>query len=230
MLLELLRATLELGLPVAGLSWVLFYRLYSRGELARDADHKTIDANLKEFRKAEKQSKQPSDSVLHAKWMKFGGGFYGAAAAWTLIVIEASGIVGVIANPSSLKAMFRNGPIDFVVKQFVSQISSFVDAAVWFSWWPGKGHSPVVWVAIAYAGYIAGLNIAATKPVSAVGSWFWTRVRDGVRCFRSEMMQAEAGTKATSGARGLSTTVSTSSRNKACAPRNGSRVFAQPRL
>ena len=35
MLSELPRAILEIGLPVAVLSWLLFYRLYSRGELAR---------------------------------------------------------------------------------------------------------------------------------------------------------------------------------------------------
>ena len=35
MLSELPRAILEIGLPVAVLTWLLFYRLYSRGELAR---------------------------------------------------------------------------------------------------------------------------------------------------------------------------------------------------
>lgn len=85
MLSELPYAILELGLPVAALSWLLFYRLYSRGELARDADHKSIGAGLKSIRKTEKESRLTSDSMLHAKWMKFGGGFYGVAAAWTLI-------------------------------------------------------------------------------------------------------------------------------------------------
>ncbi|MBS0302936.1 MAG: hypothetical protein JSR16_12330, partial [Proteobacteria bacterium] len=51
MLSELPRAILEIGLPVALLSWLLFYRLYSRGELARDADRKAIGASLKSIRK-----------------------------------------------------------------------------------------------------------------------------------------------------------------------------------
>jgi hypothetical protein len=160
MLFELLRATLELGLPIAVLSWLLFYRLYGRGELARDADRKTIHTSLKEIRKAAKASEEPADSVLHAKWMKFGGGFYGVAALWTLIVIEASGVVSVIAHPSSLEGIFRNGLTDFIVNQVTSQISTFAHAAVWFTWWPEKGQGPVVWIAIAYAAYIAGLNIA----------------------------------------------------------------------
>jgi hypothetical protein len=160
MLFELLRATFELGLPVLGLSWLLFYRLYSRGELARDADRKTIDANLKEIKKAEKESEEPSDSVLHGKWMKFGGGFYGVVATWTLLVIEVSGIVSVIAHPSSLEAMFHKGPVDFIVNQVTNQVSTFVQAAVWFNWWPERGHGPAVWFAIAYVAYVAGFKIA----------------------------------------------------------------------
>lgn len=160
MLAEFLRATLELGLPVAALSWLLFYRLYSRGELARDADRKAISTSLKEIRKATKQSKAPADSVLHSKWMKFGGGFYGTAALWTLIVIEASGVAGVLAHPSSLEAMFNNGFASFIAYWVSSQVSTFVQALVWFAWWPAKGGNSLVWGVVAYAAYIAGLNVA----------------------------------------------------------------------
>jgi hypothetical protein len=157
---EFLHAVFELGLPVAALTWLLFYRLYSRGELARDADGNSIDASLKAMRKSEKESEETSDSVLHAKWMKFGGGFYGVAAAWTLIYIEASGIVGVIVHPSVLKQMFDNGLVNLIIKQITGQITNLVDAAVWFSWWPQKGQGPIVWLAVAYVAYIAGLNLA----------------------------------------------------------------------
>lgn len=160
MLSELLRATLKLGLPVAALSWLLFYRLYSRGVLARDADHKTIDASLKTIRKEEKESKEKPDSLVHAKWMKFGGGFYGVAAAWTLIYIEASGIVGVVLHPSVVRDMFHKGIGDFIAQKISGQVTSLVDAATWFSWWPDRGHGPVVWFVVAYVAYIAGLNLA----------------------------------------------------------------------
>lgn len=157
---ELLHAIFELGLPVAALTWLLFYRLYSRGELVRDADHKAIDASLKEIRKTEKESKETSDSLLHAKWMKFGGGFYGVAAAWTLIYIEASGIVGVILHPSVLRDMFRNGIVHLIVQQITGQVTTLIDAAIWFTWWPDKGHGPILWFVVAYVAYMAGLNLA----------------------------------------------------------------------
>ena len=160
MLSELLRAGLELGLPVAALSWLLFYRLYTRGELARDAGHKAIHASLKEIKKAQKDSEESSDSLLHAKWMKFGGGFYGVAAAWTLLFIEASGIVEVIIHPSIVEQTFRNGPGAFIAKRIAGQVTTLVDASIWFVWWPAKGQGPLVWVAIAYVAYLAGLNLA----------------------------------------------------------------------
>lgn len=153
-------AILEMGLPVAALSWLLFYRLYSRGDLARDADHKAIDASLKEMRKTQKESEEKSDSMLHAKWMKFGGGFYGVAAAWTLIYIEASGIVGVILHPSVIKETFEKGVGGIIASQITGQVTTFVDAVTWFSWWPGKGHGPIVWFVVAYAAYILGMNLA----------------------------------------------------------------------
>ena len=160
MLSEFLRATLELGLPVAALSWLLFYRLYSRGELARDADRKAIRTSLKEIRKETKKSQEHADSILHAKWMRFGGGFYGTAAVWTLFVIEASGVAAVIAHPSGIEAMFSNGAGRFIANWIGNQVSTLVQAALWFAWWPEKGESPVVWVLMAYAAYLAGLNIA----------------------------------------------------------------------
>ncbi len=160
MLLDLLRAILELGLPVAALSWLLFYRLYGRGEIARDADSKTIGAELKQIKKAAKKSKELSDSVLYTKWMKFGGGFYGVAALWTLLTIEASGVASVIAHPSLIEAMFQNGPVDFIVKQITGQVGNFVQALLWFNWWPEKGRGPFFWFVVAYVAYLAGLNLA----------------------------------------------------------------------
>lgn len=160
MLSELLYATLELGLPVAALSWLLFYRLYSRGELARNADQKSIDASLKTIRKTEKESKEHSDSMMHAKWMKFGGGFYGVAAAGTLIYIEVSGFVSTVMHPSVVLDMLHKGIGELIKQKIAGQVTTLVDAATWFAWWPDRGRSPVIWFVVAYLAYLAGLNLA----------------------------------------------------------------------
>ncbi len=177
MLQNLLRVTFELGLPVAALSWLLFYRLYSRGELARDADHKAIRSNLKEIKRATKESDSHADSLLHTKWMKFGGGFYGIAALWTLIVIEVGGVLSTIVHPSSIEQMFHGGPIDFIVNLLVNQFTTFIQAITWITWWPSEQHGRVGWMAIvvAYVGYLAGLNLARheTELGSRLTGWDW---------------------------------------------------------
>lgn len=172
----LLRAIFELGLPVAALSWLLFYRLYSRGELARDADRKAIQSTLKQVKEASNKSEARANGLLHTKWMKFGGGFYGVAALWTLIVIEVSGVVSTLADPSSsLKAMFSHGLINFIVNLFVNQFTAFIQALIWFDWWPGKKHDLVIWFIVAYLGYLAGLNLARRETTfgSRMASWHW---------------------------------------------------------
>ncbi|MGA9421579.1 MAG: hypothetical protein WBW61_04400 [Rhodanobacteraceae bacterium] len=177
MLLDVLRITFALGLPVAALSWLLFYRLYSRGELARDADHKAIRSSLKQVKQATKESGAHADSLLHAKWMKFGGGFYGVAALWTLIVIEGGGVLSTIAHPSSIEQMFHGGPIEFIVNLLVNQFTTFLQAILWITWWPGEEHGQVGWMAlvVAYVGYLAGLNLARheTELGRRLTNWDW---------------------------------------------------------
>ncbi len=172
---NLLRAIFELGLPVAALSWLLLYRLYHRGELARDADRKAIRSSLKQIRKDAKNGDKPADHALHRKWMKFGGGFYGVAALWTLIVIEVGGIVGVIVHPAGIETMFEGGVVNFIVDWAIGQATTVVQAVTWFDWWPGKEQSSAIWFLTAMAGYFAGLELARHE--TALGhrlvDWDW---------------------------------------------------------
>ena len=172
---NLLHAIVELGLPVAALSWLLFYRLYSRGELQRDADRKAIRAGLKQIRQESKKSKMPVDSILQKKWMRFGGGFYGLAALWTLIVIEVGGAAATIAHPSSIETMFKGGLFDFIINWVVNQFSTFLQALLWFNWWAQRGQSQAAWFVVALIGYTAGLELARYE--HAIGNrlahWNW---------------------------------------------------------
>jgi hypothetical protein len=56
--------------------------------------------------------------------------------------------------------MFHGGIVDFIVQKITGQVTNLVDAAIWFTWWPQKGHGPVVWFVVAYFAYLAGLNLA----------------------------------------------------------------------
>lgn len=188
-LFYLLQAVVELGLPVAGLSWLLFYRLYSRGELDRDADHKTIRTSLRQIRKATKASPDHGGNLLHAKWMKFGGGFYGVAALWTLIVLEGGGLLNLILHPSSIEGMFKGGLVDFAVNWLVNQFTTIVQAFTWFSYWPRESGGFFGWIAVAYAGYLLGLNLARREAalVNRLVGFDWrARVRNYLTGDRSK--------------------------------------------
>lgn len=155
-------ATLELGLPVALLTWLLFLRLYETGQLARGLDKKTMKSSMKALRKASNSEKAGHrvDYLLHRKWMKFGGGFYGIAALWTLIVIEVRDLVHFLANLDQAGHMFDQGLLSLLVSMLVNQITNFVQALVWFGQWvPEDGDLPL-WLLVAYLGYLAGLNLA----------------------------------------------------------------------
>ena len=57
-MLNLLLAFLELGMPLALLSWLLFMRFFGRGELDRQANRREIDARVKEFKTNYKSEKK----------------------------------------------------------------------------------------------------------------------------------------------------------------------------
>ncbi|MBC53546.1 MAG: hypothetical protein CMQ34_06865 [Gammaproteobacteria bacterium] len=79
---------------------------------------------------------------------------------WTLLVIEAGELIGFIAN-FDLSALLANGIIAMFVNLIVAQFGNIITAVMWFGYWPGSGGaSVVIWVGIAYAGYLLGIHLA----------------------------------------------------------------------
>jgi hypothetical protein len=56
-ILEILEASLKLGLPIAIISWYLFSKLHEQGRIDISADRKSIEAELKQMKKAHKSDK-----------------------------------------------------------------------------------------------------------------------------------------------------------------------------
>ena len=160
MVVELVQATAILGLPVAGLSWLLFKRLYSTGRLDRSADQKSIRSGLKSIKKAAKDPASRDKDFFQNRWMKFGGGFYGVVGLWTFFAIEISDFLSFAWNFPGFAKLLENGLISLVVNALVNQLMNFVSALIWFSYWSGAERNLLVWVAIAYLGYLLGISIA----------------------------------------------------------------------
>ena len=156
--LELFKATIFLGIPMAVLSWLLFSWLYSDGRLSVEADRKMISTNLKEMKKSKEPGSDDELGFLYNRWMKFGGGFYGLAALWTLVVSEFLDLYRFMTNFPGFVKLFEDGVIKLFIAFLMNQIGNLVSAFVWFSWWsPG---SMLLWVLVAYAGYWIGIQFA----------------------------------------------------------------------
>jgi hypothetical protein len=161
-ILEWLMAAIELGLPMAVMSWLMFNWLYGAGQLPREAGHKAIREHLTNLKKHHKKSKSKNGNYLYKQWLFFGGGFYGLAVLWTLLVIEISELIGFIVN-FDLSALLANGIIALMVSVIVAQFGNIVSAMLWFGYWPSDGAAAVIWVLMAYAGYLTGIHFARER-------------------------------------------------------------------
>ena len=180
-LLNLLESIIKLGLPMAGLSWFLFARMYNSGDVHRDADRKAIKSQLQSVRtkfKADKKVKVKDDTnakaklksdIVFDKWMWFGSGFYGLAALWTFVIIEITDVFNFIFNNPGWAVLLADGVVSLVFDVLANQISNIVSAFVWFSFWDVGS----IWllVLIAYAGYWLGIEAARRETEFPVASW-----------------------------------------------------------
>ena len=163
MTVDILKAIIELGLPLALLSWLIFMRLFVSGELDRQSDRKGIERGVKKIKASFKNEKKKSfaekskTDLVFEKWMYFGSGFYGLAALWTFLVIELSELIDFVFNFPGLDVLFGDGLISFLFNVGMNQLGNLISAFVWFSYWDG---SMLIWVLVAYAGYHAGIEAA----------------------------------------------------------------------
>jgi len=163
MAVDILKAIIELGLPLALLSWLIFMRLFVSGKLDRQSDRKSIERGVKKIKALFKNEKKKSfaekskTDLVFEKWMYFGSGFYGLAALWTFLVIELSELIDFVFNFPGLDVLFGDGLISFLFNVGMNQLGNLISAFVWFSYWDG---SMLIWVLVAYAGYHAGIEAA----------------------------------------------------------------------
>ena len=123
-----------------------------------NADRKTTAADLKQAKKAFKKDKGKSQNYLYGKWLWFGSGFYGLAALWTFIVVEFKDLFNFVFAFPGFEALFGDGLVSFLIAAILNQIGNLGTAFTWFRFWPDN--TVLIWIAFAYLGYIAGIQIA----------------------------------------------------------------------
>lgn len=158
MFVEAVLAALKVGLPVAVMSFIVLAQLRRRGDLNGDQDFKEMETHLKELNKARKSGRETT--FLHAKWMQFGGGFYGCTALWTFFVIEFFEVRDFLLNFPGFDALLAEGVVGLLVGLFVNQLLNFIEAIVWFTYWGERGSHIGIYILVAYLGYLAGASLA----------------------------------------------------------------------
>jgi hypothetical protein len=153
-------AIIKLGIPMSALSWLMFNWLYGAGQLPREAGHKAIRERLLEIKKHHKTNKSKHGNYLYKQWLFFGGGFYGLAVLWTLLVIEVQELIGFIMN-FDLTALLADGIAALLVTLFFSQLANILTSLFWFGYWPDDGGlTAIIWIIAAYCGYLYGIHLA----------------------------------------------------------------------
>lgn len=155
-------ATIQIGLPLTAMSWLMFNWLYGAGQLPREAGHKAIRDHLDSLRKHHKTSKTRRGNYLYRQWMLFGGGFYGLSVLWTLLVIETFELIGFIVD-FDLQALLADGVLAMLISFALAQLGNIVSALLWFAYWPDNGGAIIPWVVMAYAGYLYGIHLARER-------------------------------------------------------------------
>jgi hypothetical protein len=158
-ILTWVEALLKLGLPMAAASWVAFGWLYGSGEFENNSSQKEMESRAKKVKKNSLGSSNKKARFLLEKWSRFGGGFYGLAGLWTFIVIEGGQLIDFFVR-GGFSTLGEFSLITLIINIIVGQISSFITAVIWFTYWPEPGDSMLAWVLIAFIGYRLGIELA----------------------------------------------------------------------
>jgi len=162
----------SLAVPVGILSFLLMYWSLKSGRLKGEGDNKALKAEMQALKATRKDKKSKSRNPVHNKWMKFGGGFYGAVALYTFFLIEIGEIRQFINGYEGVDAMMASlgntSVVDVLVRFVVNSLINFGKALGWPGYWVNgqRGEAIALGFLLVYGAYWAGLKLArrATRP------------------------------------------------------------------
>lgn len=174
-MLEYIQAAIKLGLPLLLMSWWVYSALYRKKLINKNADRGETERAVKNYRKEFKQAEKAKKAALKkkafsevnseheddywtAKWMRFGGGFYGLTAVWTFLYLEVKDIWQFIVGFPAFVEEFSGGAFDLLLMFLKNQVMNFASAFSWIVQW-ADGFSLIYFLS-AYLGYWAGQNLA----------------------------------------------------------------------
>lgn len=187
MIFELFRALLLAGLPVGLASYLLFdwtlrHRRLGAVARLREAEReikrqskdeakarKKLGAAGKVRKLAEGASLSPAALAgsAQAKWLMFGGGFYGIVGLLTYAVVELREIWNFLTGFGSFTELLANLGLNTLIGLLVEAATNFVVAVAWPVYWLSGIRSAHIWLwfVVAYGAYWAGARLALRRYV-----------------------------------------------------------------
>jgi hypothetical protein len=164
---SLFEVIIKLGIPVGVLSYLMVSWAFKKGVLQEKGEMKALSAEIKALKQARKEEKKnggkkPKINPIQAKWLKFGGGWYGIVAMYTYGLVEFNELREFVANLGGFVEMISNFHVRMIIEIFVEGLKNFITAITWpYYWMKEFGSSQMwYWMGIAYGGYWLGMKAA----------------------------------------------------------------------
>ena len=169
MILEFIKAAFLAGIPVAAVSFGLVWWALRSEYLTSTTSLKDLEKEVSLLSKAQSKKKKKKENLpepkklnpVHNKWLKFGGGFYGAVALMTFMVIETGEVFSFLANFTENFSFSKLG-IDMAIRFLIDSFMNFITAIAWPWYWIQEIQTDHIWVwfLAAYGGYWLGARAA----------------------------------------------------------------------
>ena len=161
MIVEILKALFLAGIPVALISYYFVSKTTSKMPL-KASKSKEMTQELKAVQLHSKPEENKLTSMLHQKWLKFGGGFYGLLAFITYLHIELYQVIEFLQNFNGFADFIENIGFVMILNFFIEAIMNLVTAFVWPIYW--TKFLPIgslwVWIFVSFVCYSTATKFA----------------------------------------------------------------------
>jgi len=164
MLLDIIKAIVYAGLPVAVISYYLI-RFTSKKTVIKATNAKELKKELKNVEYKKDPESHIVQQMLHKKYLRFGGGFYGVLSFITYFHIETYQIIDFVRNFKNFQHFIDSVGFSMVVNFFIEAIMNLISAFIWPLYW--YKYMPIgsfwVWLIVAIVAHSMATKLALSK-------------------------------------------------------------------
>jgi len=164
MILDILKAIVIAGIPVALISY-FFTVLTSKKVPLKAQNSKELKIELKNTQIEKDHEESVIAQMLHKKWMRFGGGFYGVLVFITYIHIEVYQIFDFIRSFTGFQDFLDSIGFAMIINFFIEAVMNLITAFLWFVYW--YKFLPIgsfwVWIIVAFIAHTSATKYALSR-------------------------------------------------------------------